>query len=86
VTRDPRAKPSTTIQPLAISVAEAARRLELSRSQCYQACSDFLNGKPHGVPCIRVRSRVLVPLASLESFPQPQTQAPEISEGVRRVK
>ncbi len=65
--RDPRTQ-SSTIAPLALSVPAAAARLGLSRSACYVACADFLAGKPGGLPCVRVRHRVLIPIAALEAF------------------
>ncbi len=86
-TRPPRANPSTTLQPLAISIVAAAAKLGISRSAAYAAAHDFLVGRSGGLPCVKIRGRVIVPLKALEDFltPTPPTQVAEVVE-VRRVK
>jgi excisionase family DNA binding protein len=47
---------------LAISVAEAARRLGLSRASAYSAVASG------ALPSVRVGTRILVPLGALQRF------------------
>ncbi len=83
--RDPRPNSSTIVQPSAISLVEAASRLGISRSTAYAAAEDFLAGRPNGLPCVRIRSRIVVPLQALEGFLRPALRTPEESV-VRQVK
>lgn len=51
------------------SVARAARTLGISRSSAYQLANDWLDteGK-EGLPCVRLRRRILVPTAVIERW------------------
>ena len=57
-------------QPMFVSVEEAARRLGIGRSLCYELCRRYLHGIPGGLPCIKLGGRVLVPVWAIEQLGQ----------------
>jgi excisionase family DNA binding protein len=50
------------VERLALSVAEAAAALGVSKDAIYDAV------RCHELPAIRIRRRILIPLAALEQF------------------
>lgn len=51
------------------SVARAAATLGISRSSAYQLANEWLDtGGREGLPCVRLRRRILVPLAVIAQW------------------
>jgi hypothetical protein len=56
-------------RPAFCSVARAARTLGISRSSAYQLANEWLDTDGReGLPCVRLRRRILVPTAVIERW------------------
>lgn len=56
-------------RPAFCSVDQAARTLGISRSSAYQLANDWLDSQgEEGMPCVRLRRRILVPTAVIERW------------------
>jgi excisionase family DNA binding protein len=57
-----------SIQPLFITVPEAARLLGISRSLAYELANRWLAGDTEGLPAVRLGRRLIVNRDALESL------------------